>query len=238
MPAKIIVSYDGTANEEDAITLGRLLGAAGAEVSLAYVRHNPETDSVREEIAQAEAEGVLDQGLALLGTPQAGRSVIGRHVVTDRSTPQGLASLAEREGADVIVFCSDSHTAKGHIAVGNSAERLLEGGRTAIAIAPVDLGERVQGSGVQRIVAVGDADGGARQTAEALARGLGATVEPVAGEQTDLLVIDSRADAEQGRVSLSSSASHLIETATCPVLVVPRGTTLGFGAATHAPAVA
>jgi nucleotide-binding universal stress UspA family protein len=233
MPAKIIVSYDGTANEEDAITLGRLLGSAGAEVSLAYVRHNPETDSVREEIAQAEAQSVLDQGVELLGTPNA-----KRHVVTDRSTPQGLAALAEREGADVIVFCSDSHTAKGHVAVGNSAERLLEGGRTAIAIAPVDLAERVEASGIQRIVAVGDADGGARQTAEALARGLGASVEPVANEQADLLVIDSRADAAQGTVSLSSSASHLIETATCPVLVVPRGVTLAFGSSVQAPAAA
>jgi len=26
MPAKIIVSYDGTANEDDAVALGRLLG--------------------------------------------------------------------------------------------------------------------------------------------------------------------------------------------------------------------
>jgi nucleotide-binding universal stress UspA family protein len=233
MPAKIIVSYDGTANEEDAITLGRLLGGAGAEVSLAYVRHNPETDSVREEIAQAEAESVLDHGVELLGRPEA-----KRHVVTDRSTPQGLASLAEREGADVIVFCSDSHTAKGHVAVGNSAERLLEGGSTAIAIAPVDLAERVQSAGIQRIVAVGDADGGARQTAAALATALGASVEPVAGEQTDLIVIDSRADAPQGRVSLSSSAAHLIETARCPVLVVPRGVTIGFSAAAQAPAVA
>ena len=233
MPTKIIVSYDGTANEEDAITLGRLLGGAGAEVSLAYVRHNPETDSVREEIAQAEAESVLDHGVELLGRPEA-----KRHVVTDRSTPQGLASLAAREGADVIVFCSDSHTAKGHVAVGNSAERLLEGGSTAIAIAPVDLAERAQGAGIQRIVAVGDADGGAGQTAAALATALGATVEPVAGEQTDLLVIDSRADAPQGRVSLSSSATHLIETARCPVLVVPRGVTVGFSAAAHAPAVA
>jgi nucleotide-binding universal stress UspA family protein len=233
MPAKIIVSYDGTANEEDAITLGRLLGGAGAEVSLAYVRHNPETDSVREEIAQAEAESVLDHGVELLGRPEA-----KRHVVTDRSTPQGLASLAEREGADVIVFCSDSHTAKGHVAVGNSAERLLEGGSTAIAIAPVDLAERVQSAGIQRIVAVGDADGGADQTAAALATALGATVEPVAGEQTDLLVIDSRADAPQGRVSLSSSAAHLIETARCPVLVVPRGVTVGFSAAAHTQTVA
>jgi len=233
MSTKIIVSYDGTANEEDAITLGRLLGRAGAEVSLAYVRHNPETDSVREEIAQAEAQSVLDQGVELLGTPGA-----QRHVVTDRSTPQGLASLAEREGADVIVFCSDSHTAKGHVAVGNSAERLLEGGRTAIAIAPVDLAERVESAGIQRIVAVGDGDGGARQTAEALARALGASVEPVANDQADLLVIDSRANAPQGQVSLSSSASHLIETATCPVLVVPRGVTLAFSGAAQAPAVA
>jgi nucleotide-binding universal stress UspA family protein len=231
MSSKIIVSYDGTANEEDAIAVGRVLGAAGGEVSLAYVRHNPETDSVREEIAQAEAESVLDHGVELLGSPQA-----KRHVVIDRSTPEGLAALAAREGANVIVFCSDSHTAKGHIAVGNSAERLLEGGRTAIAIAPVGAAENTDG--VQRIVAIGDADGGARQTAEGLARALGASVEPVANAQTDLLVIDSRADAEQGRVSLSSSASRLIETATCPVLVVPRGVTVGFGAAVQTPAVA
>ncbi len=176
---------------------------------------------------------MLDRGAELLGVAGA-----KRHVVTDRSTPQGLAALAEREGADVIVFCSDSHTAKGHIAVGNSAERLLEGGRSAIAIAPVDLAERVQASGVQRIVAVGDGDGGARQTADSLARALGASVEPVANEQADLLVIDSRVDAPQGRVSLSSSASHLIETATCPVLVVPRGVTLSFGSGVHAPTAA
>ena len=44
MPTKIIVSYDGTANEDDAIALGRLLGQAGAEVALAYVRHSQEPD--------------------------------------------------------------------------------------------------------------------------------------------------------------------------------------------------
>ena len=42
--SKVIVSYDGTANEDDAIALGRILGDAGAEVSLAYVRHTPEAD--------------------------------------------------------------------------------------------------------------------------------------------------------------------------------------------------
>jgi len=223
MPAKIIVSYDGTANEDDAVALGRLLGKAGAEVSLAYVSHTE--DSV------GDTRGILSRGLSLLGDANA-----ATHVVTDRSTPEGLAALAEAEHADVIVFCSDSHTAKGHVSIGNSAQRLLEGGRTAVAIAPVDLAE---GSPqIRRIVAVGDGDGGARQTAEALAGAFGASVEPVAGEDTDLLVVDSRADAPQGRVSLSASAEHLIEIATSAVLVLPRGAQPAFGGTAPRQAVA
>jgi hypothetical protein len=35
-------------------------------------------------------------------------------------------------------------------------------------------------------------------------------------------------------VSLSSSAAHLIETARCPVLVLPRGASLSFARATAA----
>jgi len=128
------------------------------------------------------------------------------------------------------VFCSDSHTAKGHVSVGNSAERLLEGGRTGIAIAPVDLAERAE-LRIEKIVAVGDGDGGARDAAAALAAALGATVEPVAREDSDLLVIDSRADVGPGRVGLSSSAAHLIEVATSPVLVLPRGASLQLGRA-------
>src|ERR1019366_1198242 len=105
MSAKVIVSYDGTANEDDAVALGRLFAEAGAEVSLAYVRHTPEPDSAPEDIAPHEA-------------------------------------LA-------------------------------------------------------------------------------------------LLVLDSRPEAQEGVTGLSASAAHLIEIATCPVLVLPRGTRLQFG---HAPA--
>ena len=61
----------------------------------------------------------------------------------------------------------------------------------AVAIAPVGLA-RWQDVSVQRVVAIGDADGGARATAEALAGALGATVAPVANEEADLLVVDSR----------------------------------------------
>jgi len=235
MSAKIIVSYDGTANEDDAIALGRIFARAGAEVSIAYVRHTHEPDRDRETLAQTEAQELLERGASLLGPRAAGAPAVGLHVVTDRSTPEGLAALAERQGADVIVFCSDSHTAKGHIAVGNSAERLLEGGRTAVAIAPAGLAD---GDGsIERIVAVGDGDGGARATAEALAGALNATVAPVVNDDADLVVVDSRPDAEQGRVSISSSAAHLVEIASSSVLVVPRGVTVPFGRTT-APLVA
>lgn len=224
MSIKVIASYDGTANEDDALALGRLLGQAGAEVSLAYVRHTQEPDSERETLAQQEAEELLTRGVEVLGIPGA-----AKHVVTDRSTPEGLAALAGQIGADVIVFCSDSHTARGHVGIGNSAERLLEGGRSAVGIAPAGFAEA--GGSMQRIVAVGDAGGGAEATAQALAHALGATVAPVANDETDLLVIDSRPTVEAGRVSLSSSATHLIEIATAPVLAVPRGVTLAFGGA-------
>jgi nucleotide-binding universal stress UspA family protein len=226
MSIKIIVSYDGTANENDAIALGGLFARAGAQLALAYVRHTHEPDHDRETLVQSQAEELLDRGAALLGDPN-----VARHVVTDRSTPEGLRALAEREGASVIVFCSDSHTAKGHVSVGNSAERLLDGSSTAIAIAPAGFAETARAAAIHRIVAVGDREGGAQATAESLARALNASVEPVADDHADLLVIDSRPEAEAGRISLSSSAAHLIEIATCPVLAVPRGTALQFDTA-------
>ena len=86
---------------------------------------------------------------------------------------------------------------------------------------------------MQRIVAVGEAggDGSAQTTAQALASALGAEVVPVADDEADLLVIGSRPDATRGQVSISSSAEHLIEIATAPVLVLPSGVALQFGSA-------
>jgi nucleotide-binding universal stress UspA family protein len=217
---RIIVSYDGTANEDDAVALGRIFASAGAEVSLGYVRHTDEA------VSDEEAKEVLDRGASLFGGTFA-----SSHAVTDRSTPQGLSALAEQIGAQAIVFCSDSHTAPGHVTIGNSAQQLLEGGPVAVAIAPVGLAQR--GESVQRVVSVGEpgGDSSAQATAEALAGALGAQVVPVADEQADLLVIDSRKEAAEGRVSISASASHLIEIATCPVLVLPRSVSLSFGRA-------
>jgi nucleotide-binding universal stress UspA family protein len=225
MSANIIVSYDGTNNEDDAVALGRLFADAGVNVSLAYVRHAPEEETSREILAQHEAEVLLERGAELLGDREA-----ARHVITDRSTPEGLSKLAVQIEADVIVFCSDSHTARGHVGVGNSAQRLLDGGTTAVAIAPAGFAQAPQ-----RPVRIGVAgDGSAQATAEALATALGAELgdpgEHPDGHRQDssLLVVGSRPEAEEGRVSLSAASENLIEIAACPVLVVARGKAIAF----------
>lgn len=222
MSVNIIVSYDGTHNEDDALALGRLFAQAGAEVSLAYVRHTEEEEPERELLAQHEAEALLVRGAELLGEPD-----VAGHVVTDRSTPEGLASLAERIGAEMIVFCSDSHTAKGHIGVGNSARRLLEGGSTAIAIAPAGFA-RARRPQLERVLVAGD--GSAHETAASLARALDAELASGAEEGISLLVVGSRPEAEPGRVSISAATENLIEVSRCPVVVVPRDRNLSFGA--------
>ena len=131
MATKIIVSYDGTENDTDALALGQLLARAGGSLALAYVRHAADPDAGREQLAQKEAEELLENGARWLGDPD-----VPRFVVLSPSTPEGLRDLAEREQADVIAFGSEYRTSPGHVAAGTSAQRLLEGGPIAVAIAP------------------------------------------------------------------------------------------------------
>ena len=93
MTLSIIVSYDGTANDDDALALARMLAPAGASLALAYVRHSLEYDPRREEIGSHDAERRLQQGAEWLQEPE-----IARHVVVDPSTSAGLARLAGRTG--------------------------------------------------------------------------------------------------------------------------------------------
>src|ERR1700731_4450891 len=95
MQTHVIISYDGTDNDHDALALGRIFGDAGARVSLAYVRHATESDLAAENASQAQAEGLLEGGAQWLGHPE-----VSRHIVLSGSTSEGLAALAVREGAD------------------------------------------------------------------------------------------------------------------------------------------
>lgn len=223
MAMKIIVSYDGTANDTDALALGRLLAQAGGSLTLAYVRHTAESELEREKLAQHEAEELLAAGARWLGEPD-----VPRHVVLSGSTPEGLRDLAERDGADLIVFGSEYRTAPGHVQPGSSAQHLLEGGPIAVAIAPAALREHTD-LAVDTIAAVGEeGDPGPRETAASLAARLGAVVVPRAGETAGLVVIGSKPGTAAGRVTLSAAALYLIEMVRCPVLALPHGVALRF----------
>lgn len=224
MATKIIVSYDGTDNDLDALALGRVLGGAGASLALAYVRHSHEAESGRERLAESDAKALLEQGAAALGQPD-----VPRHVVLSGSTPEGLRGLALAERADLIVFGSEYRTAAGHVDPQASARRLLDGGPVAVGLAPAGFADRSDYV-VQTIAAIGEAgDPCALETAEALASKLGATIAEKASSEVDLLVVGSRPGTVTGRVTISAAADYLIELSTCPVIVVPRGVTVSFG---------
>ncbi|HXY17138.1 MAG TPA: universal stress protein [Gaiellaceae bacterium] len=224
MAAKIIVSYDGTANDTDALALGRLLAqAAGGSPALAYVRHAVEPEPAREQAAQREAEELLAAGARWLDEPG-----VPRHVVMSGSTPEGLRDLAEREGAELIVFGSEYRTAPGHVQPGSSALHLLEGGPIAVSIAPAGFRDR-RDQTIETIAAVGEeGDPGPRETAASLAAGLGATVVPRAGETAGLVVVGSKPGTAAGRITLSAAALYLIEMLRCPVLILPHGVAIRF----------
>ncbi len=221
----IIVSYDGTPNDDDALALGCALAKGGSPLALAYVRHSREFDTRREELAEHDAQRRLEQGAAWLGEPS-----LHRHVVVSPSTWEGLARLAAQESASMIVFGSDYRTPPGTVEPGTSAQHLLEGGPVAVAVAPAGI--RTMPEAAISKIAVVEADSGgdggdAAQSAQVLASRLGGEVVPD-GEDVDLLVVGSGAGAASGRVGLSGTARNRLGRARCAVLVVPAGAPLAL----------
>jgi len=224
MASNAIVSYDDSLNDHDALMLGRVLADAGAQLTLAYVRHTTQAERTREELEEHEAEELLERGARWLENRD-----VERRVVVSASTGEGLKWLAEQEGADVIVFGSDYRTAAGHVAPGRSAQTLLEGGPAALAIAPAnyrsDRDPQIRTIGVL----ASPGDDAAINTARELAERLGASVTRDE-RHVDLLVVGSRSEAPEGRVMITAQAANEIENATCPVLVVARGVPVRFAA--------
>jgi len=154
MTPRIIVSYDDTDNDRDALALGQLLAGGGADLSLAYVRHAQQSDSEREALEERAARELLDHGAAILGDPD-----VPRHVIVHASTGDGLRELALREDADLVVFGSDYRTAPGAVA---PVPRLPSGPSAAPTTTGVPTGIplRLAGSGASgRYAVVGKTSG-------------------------------------------------------------------------------
>jgi nucleotide-binding universal stress UspA family protein len=224
MSTKAIVSYDDTPNDHDALMFARVLAEAGAEPILAYVRHATHNEREREQLEEHEAQTLLERGARTFGDLD-----VERRVVVSASTTEGIRWLAEQEHAEIVVFGSDYRTAAGHVAPQRSTQALLEGSPAAVAIAPANY----RSDHISRFGRVGvladPGDDAAIETARELGESLGARVtrdEPY----VDLLVVGSRLEAPNGQVMISSAAWNAIESATSPVLVVPRGVTVRFPA--------
>jgi nucleotide-binding universal stress UspA family protein len=221
MATSVIVSYDGTTNDDDALALGRMLAVGGALLSLAYVRHTREFDPRREEVGAYDADRRLEQGALWLGEPG-----IERHVVIDPSTSAGLAKLAASEGARLILFGSDYRTPPGRVEPGGSAQGLLQGSPVAIGVAAAGLRTRAD-ERIRTISVAGGDNGAARQSAEALAQALGAEVL-AGGGNADLILVDSQSNGPEGRIALGGSARGQLDSARGSVIVLPRGAALSF----------
>ena len=199
----VIVSYDGTDNDRDALALGRVLAGAGASLELAYVSHRkePEPDSPTD---------------------------VPFHVVDNPSTAEGLRELVIARGAEVIVFGSEYRTARGHVDPQATARRLLEGGPVALALAPAGYAD-ANHKPVTVIRSVSeDGDPCTLETAASLAQKLGADVVETSGHNPDIVVVGSKPGTVNGRVTVSAAAEYMIELAGCPIIVLPRGVAVAF----------
>ncbi len=214
----LIISYDGTPNDDDALILGRMLAPAGFKLALAYVRHSREFDPGREELAQHDAEQRLERGTALLGGVE-----VTSHVVLGAATGDRLRELAESEGASAVVFGSDYRTAPGHVEPGTSAQHMLDGGPVPVAIAAAGLRTEPETSITTIAVPLaGPTNDLARQTARALAEKLGAQVVE-SPQPADLLVVGSAPGGAEGHVRMGGDVRSELNNARSSVLVLPAG---------------
>lgn len=222
MSRRLIISYDGTPNDDDALALGRMIGKAGFELALAYVRHSREFDPRREELAQHDAEQRLSRGALLLGDAD-----IDRHVAVGGSTGETLGKLAAAQEAVGIIFGSDYRTAPGSVEPGTSAQYLLDGGSVAVGIACAGLRTRAD-AGIASIAVpiAGPTNDVSRQSARALADQLGAKVIAPDSRAVDLIVVGSAPGAPAGRILVGGEVRAELNRARSSVLVLPAGTPL------------
>jgi nucleotide-binding universal stress UspA family protein len=123
----------------------------------------------------------------------------------------------------MIVFGSDYRTPPGRAEPGTSAQRLLEGGSVAIAVAAAGL--RSLGDAAIKSISVSAVDGdtAAQQTADTLAAKLGASIVELGGPEADLIVVGSQPSASSRRITLSGSTRTMLNALRGSVLVVPSG---------------
>ncbi len=208
MQTHVIISYDGTDNDHDALALGRILGDAGARVSLAYVRHAAESDAAAEQAAQTPGRGAPRARRPVARSPR-GRAP-RRPQRLDRRGPVGARRARGRGPHRLRLRLAHRPRPR---AARQSALRLMDGGPVSIAIAAAGLRDRADAG--LRTVAARRRRGRRRRRARrpTARRARRDAARAALAEGLDLLVIGSRPGTPDGRVGLSAASEYVVETA-------------------------
>ena len=139
---EIIVGVDGTERGEDALAFARRLSVVtGARLALAAVY-------LYDELLGTAAYGgrLRDDAVAMLERERASLdgADVATCVIADPSPARGLQSLAEQDGAALIVIGSSHRGAIGRVLAGTTAERLLHGAPCPVAVVPLGYRKREQ----------------------------------------------------------------------------------------------
>ncbi|HSI81020.1 MAG TPA: universal stress protein [Solirubrobacterales bacterium] len=174
MTSRILVGDDGSDGSRDALALARSLALGEAAITLVAVVGDADADAL------AAAERRLASNARALDPEPSFRAL------ASGSTPRALAEAAAADGASLIVIGSTHRGAVGRVLPGTVGERLLEGARCAVAVAPRGYGSR-QHPGLEEIGVGYDGRAEAREAltvAVSLAARVGASLRLIAVDRT------------------------------------------------------
>ena len=228
MPLKIIVSYDDTDNDRDALALGRLLAFSGAELSLAYVRHS---------VRAGRSRRSRRRSCSPAEPPRSARRTCP---ATSSSTPGPASASPSWPSARTPTSSSSAPSTAPPRARSSPASPPTNccsaGRRRSPSPRPACTSHPSVSVNTVGVLDEGDAERhGDREQPRRRARRR-ASASHGAGP-VDLLVVGSRPESPQGKVTLSAASDYAVEAATYPVLVTPRGVSAQLCGARQAPAV-
>jgi nucleotide-binding universal stress UspA family protein len=180
--SKIIVGVDGSDRSDDAFAFASSFARrTAAEIVLARAYPYDDeaghlADSSRRHHLREDAQETLDRLRALADVSLE----ITTRTIADPSPSRALHTLAEREGAALVVIGSSHRGGLGRVFAGTTAERLLHGAPCPVAVAP--RGMAAHGTSIDRIAVGWDrsAEATAALTAAvAIARAVGAGLRVV-----------------------------------------------------------
>ncbi len=207
MYSKIIVGYDGSAQADDALALGKLIAdATGASVTAVSVfQFDPMwgTYDIHFQGLDAELKEKLERAASSAG--------VEAQTMATSSPARGLHELAEQFDADLVVLGSAQHGKAGQIMAGSVAMSLLHGSPCSVAIAPHGYADSAPNGIAEVTVGYDGSDEARIALAEAieLARASGAPVKVVAVAQPGPILY-GKGGGGAGRAELNKAIHEIM----------------------------